>query len=130
MLTSTDHLNTRVVVRRVGLGAFPFAWEIHGSNTSVPRYVSPDRFRSMEAAYGAGQARLAEFLPSKPVKRKKALSPQAPAMRDDHDWQPDEGHSDEAGQDIERDVYDVPALSHDSQISRRTQAGNLEQTAA
>ncbi|MDQ2761986.1 MAG: hypothetical protein M3Y22_00305, partial [Pseudomonadota bacterium] len=124
------HLDIRVIVRRVGLGAAPFAWEIHGSNTPVPRYVSPDRFRSMEAAYDAGQARLAEFLPSKPVKRKKAVPPQAPTITDEHDWQPYEGRSDEADQDIECDVYDAPALSHDSQTSSRSHAVDLEQTAA
>ena len=104
MPNSTDHLNTRVVVRRMSVGTAPFAWEIQGSGSTAPRYVSPDRFHSMEAAYIAGQARLPEFLPPKPVKQKNALTPQAPAVADNHDWQSDEGDLDDTDQDIDADV--------------------------
>ena len=55
------HLFARVVVRRVGKGEASFRWEIQGEETVAPSYVSPDKFGSMEAAYQAGQARLAEF---------------------------------------------------------------------
>ncbi len=55
------HLFARVVVRRIGKGEASFGWEIQGEETVDPSYVSPDKFGSMEAAYRAGQARLAEF---------------------------------------------------------------------
>ena len=104
MPNSTDHLNTRVVVRRMGVGTAPFAWEIQGSSSPVPRYVSSERFHSMEAAYAAGQARLPEFLPPKPVKQKNALKRQAPIVTGDYDWQSDEDGLNEADQDSDADV--------------------------
>ena len=104
MPNSTDHLNTRVVVRRMGVGTAPFAWEIQGSSSTVARYVSFDRFHSMEAAYAAGQARLLEFLPPKPVKQKNTSKRQAPTVTDDHNWQSDKGGLDEADQDSDADV--------------------------
>lgn len=73
---------------------------------------------------------LAEFLPPKRVKRNKALALQTPGITDNHDWPSDEEDSDEADLDLERDVYDVPALSHDSQTSCRPHAVDLAQTAA
>jgi hypothetical protein len=119
MPPSTVHLNTIVVVRRVGIGAVPFTWEIRESGTVVPSCVSPDRFRSMEAAYSAGQARLAESLRPKPVQRKKVSAIQAPAPKitDYHDWHSDKDDSDGTDLDINPTVCDVPALSHESQTS-------------
>ncbi len=64
MRTPTEALFTRVVVRRVRVGAKPFRWEIHGADTLEVMYASPDYFGSMEAAYNAGQARLKDFLPT------------------------------------------------------------------
>ena len=60
-----------VVRRRARGGTAPFGWEVHGADTAEPLFVSPDRFTSMEAAYAAGQARLAEFIP----KRTSPLEP-------------------------------------------------------
>jgi hypothetical protein len=38
-------------------------WEINKDSMTEPVYVSPEAFVSMEAAFLAGQARLAEFTP-------------------------------------------------------------------
>lgn len=65
MRMTKEILSINVVVRRVKVGAAPFAWEVHGIETAEPVYVSPDRYSNMEAAYRAGQARLAEFVPSR-----------------------------------------------------------------
>jgi len=65
MRMTKEILSINVVVRRVKVGAAPFGWEVHGIETAEPVYVSPDRYSSMEAAYRAGQARLAEFVPSR-----------------------------------------------------------------
>ncbi len=54
-------LFARVVVRRVSKGDASFGWEIQGEETFEPPYVCPDTFATMEAAYQAGRARLAEF---------------------------------------------------------------------
>ncbi len=59
---SIDCLYTKVIVRRVGVGAAPFTWEIVGASPGTPLHVSSERFRSMEAAYNAGQDSLAGFL--------------------------------------------------------------------
>ena len=64
MRIPTEALFIRVVVRRVQAGQTPFRWEIHGAETVDTIYISPDRFGNMEAAYSAGQARLAEFMPA------------------------------------------------------------------
>jgi hypothetical protein len=66
MRLSKEALSIRVVVRRARRGAAPFIWEINKDNMAEPVYVSPDAFASMEAAYQAGQARLAEFTPPPP----------------------------------------------------------------
>jgi hypothetical protein len=61
-----EALAISVVVRRRARGGIaPFGWEVHGADTAEPLHVSPDRFVSMEEAYGAGQARLAEFIPKR-----------------------------------------------------------------
>jgi hypothetical protein len=52
-----------VVVRRVGVGAAPFTWAIERTDVETLIHLSTDRYRSMEAAYRAGQARLADFIP-------------------------------------------------------------------
>jgi hypothetical protein len=96
---SIKHLDTKVVVRRVGVGADPFTWEISESNVAAPRYVSPDRFRSMEAAYIAGRARLNEFLPVKCPKREKPTRQSlVRAITEDDDCQSDEYASTEKDQ--------------------------------
>jgi hypothetical protein len=112
MLTSIADINIRIVVRRVGVGATPFGWEVYDGIT--PRYASPDRFRSLEAAYSAGQARLAEFLPPKSIKQKQTLILQpVPAMMDDHDWQLDANDPDET----DPNGYDVQEISPSDQTS-------------
>ena len=63
-----EALATSVVVRRrTRAGIAPFGWEVHGADRAEPLHVSPDRFTSMEAAYGAGQARLEEFIPKRSI---------------------------------------------------------------
>jgi hypothetical protein len=65
MRLSKEALSIKVVVRRARRGATPFIWEINRDSMVEPVYVSPDAFVSMEAAFKAGQARLAEFVPSR-----------------------------------------------------------------
>jgi hypothetical protein len=63
-----EALATSIVVRRrARAGTAPFGWEVHGADTAEPIHVSPERFTTMEAAYGAGQARLAEFIPKRSI---------------------------------------------------------------
>jgi hypothetical protein len=62
MRVSKEALAVSVVVRRVKTGAAPFGWEVHHAAAPRPIHVSPETFRSMEAAYRAGQARLEEFV--------------------------------------------------------------------
>ena len=62
MRISKEALALSVVVRRIHVGAAPFAWEVHRTSASAPVQVSAERFRSMEAAYQAGQARLADLI--------------------------------------------------------------------
>jgi hypothetical protein len=64
MRLSKEALSIRVVVRRARRGATPFVWEINRESMVRPLFVSSEAFGSMEAAYRAGQARLAEFVPS------------------------------------------------------------------
>ncbi len=66
MRLSKEALSIRVVVRRARRGTTPFIWEINRDSMAEPVYVSPEAFVSMEAAYQAGQARLAEFTPPPP----------------------------------------------------------------
>ena len=65
MRITKEVLATNLLVRRVAVGATPFRWEVHSADTAEPLHISPDRFASMEAAYQAGQARLAEFVPKR-----------------------------------------------------------------
>jgi len=67
MRITKEVLATSLLVRRVAVGAAPFRWEVHNADTVEPLHISPDRFASMEAAYRAGQARLAEFVPKRSV---------------------------------------------------------------
>ena len=83
MRITKEELSTRVVVRRARRGAAPFIWEINKESMTEPVYVSPDGFGSMEDAYRAGQARLAEFVSS---------SRSAPAETGHYPW-----HSDQSG---------------------------------
>jgi hypothetical protein len=71
MAMSLDALVMRVIVRRTGIGVAPFTWEVHG-NGITPIHVSPDRYKSMEAAYKAGQNRLTEFIPSRKSKLRRS----------------------------------------------------------
>lgn len=82
MRESIDTLFTQVFVRRIGLGAAPFTWEVHGE-AMAPIYVSADRYKSMDEAYEAGQARLAEFIPSRKSRQSNRAEPGAPML--DHD---------------------------------------------
>jgi hypothetical protein len=65
MKPTTDPFSYRVVVRRMAAGAAPFGWEVHSGETIVPLQVSAERFCSMEAAYIAGQSKLADMAPQK-----------------------------------------------------------------
>jgi hypothetical protein len=64
MRLSKEALSIRVVVRRARRGAAPFVWEINKDSMAEPVYTSPEAFVSMEAAFRAGHARLAEFTPA------------------------------------------------------------------
>ena len=69
MRITKETLLLRVVVRRVRPGIAPYIWEVRQVDASLPIHVSVDRFGSMEAAYTAGQARLAEFISKRPIPR-------------------------------------------------------------
>lgn len=60
MRTARNAFDYSVVVRRVATGSTPFRWEVHPADGSKPVRVSSERFRSMQAAYEAGQAWLAD----------------------------------------------------------------------
>ncbi len=76
MRLSKEALSTRVVVRRARRGAAPFIWEINTDTMTKPVCVSPEAYGTMEAAYQAGNARLAEFTPPPP-----RLNPDGPEFR-------------------------------------------------
>ncbi len=63
MRLSKEALSIKVVVRRSRRGTAPFVWEINRDNMPEPVYVSTETFVSMEEAFRAGHARLAEFTP-------------------------------------------------------------------
>jgi hypothetical protein len=63
MRLSKEALSIKVVVRRTRRGATPFVWEINRDSMSEPVFVSSETFVSMEEAFRAGHARLAEFTP-------------------------------------------------------------------
>jgi hypothetical protein len=65
MRLSKEALSIKVIVRRARRGATPFVWEINRDSMPEPVYVSPEAFGSMEEAFRAGQARLAEFTPTR-----------------------------------------------------------------
>ena len=65
MRISKEALTIRVVVRRVGIGSARYRWEIHAMDTAEPVHVSAVSYIGMEAAYSAGQARLADFIPKR-----------------------------------------------------------------
>jgi hypothetical protein len=68
MRLSKEALSIRVVVRRARIGATPFIWEINRDSMAEPVCVSPDAYVSLEAAFNAGQRRLADFVPPpKPI---------------------------------------------------------------
>jgi hypothetical protein len=65
MRMTKEALSVGVVARRTGLGAAPFGWAIQRTDTDTMIFASPDRFRSLDAAYRAGQARLKDFIPKR-----------------------------------------------------------------
>jgi hypothetical protein len=75
MSLSKDELNLKVVVSRVATGATPYGWELHGGDTVTRVHVSPARFRSMEAAYTAGQAGVAEYMFARQLASRKRPVP-------------------------------------------------------
>jgi hypothetical protein len=64
MRLTKEQLSVRVVVRRVPRGT-AFVWEVYRDDLATPVFISPDRFKCMDAAFLAGQARLPEFVPPK-----------------------------------------------------------------
>lgn len=66
---SIEALFMHIFVRRTGVGSTPFTWEVHGEGIT-PIHVSSDRYKSMDAAYQAGQARLGDFIRSKEQHRR------------------------------------------------------------
>jgi hypothetical protein len=70
MRISKEALAVSVVVRRVAFGATPFRWEVHRDPGAVI-HVSADRYRSMDAAYRAGRARLGDFISSRSVRQQR-----------------------------------------------------------
>jgi hypothetical protein len=76
---SKEALSTSVVVRRQSrAGAAPFGWEVHAADTAEPIHISPDRFISMAEAYGAGQARLPDFIAQRSIRSEPSSN---------HSWQ-------------------------------------------
>jgi hypothetical protein len=69
MRMSIEALFMHVFVRRTGVGSAPFTWEVHGDGIT-PIHVSTERYKSMDAAYQAGQARLGGFIRSKELHRR------------------------------------------------------------
>jgi hypothetical protein len=65
MRMTKEALSTVILVRRVRIGAAPFRWEVHRAGNADPIHVSSDHYKSMEAAFRAGQARLEEFIPKR-----------------------------------------------------------------
>jgi hypothetical protein len=99
MRLSKEALSVNLMVRRVGTGSAAFGWEVHNADTASPIHISPDRFSSMEAAYKAGKARLAEFIP------KRSMPPGVTANRR---WQ---------SRQIGRGVYDMSGIGSDEHTS-------------
>lgn len=64
MRLTKEQLSVRVVVRRVPRGT-AFTWEVYRDDLATPVFVSPQRYKGMDDAYRAGQARLPEFVPPK-----------------------------------------------------------------
>jgi hypothetical protein len=62
MITARDAFYYSLVVRRVSTGSTPFRWEVHRAVGIELAQVSSERFRTMQAAYEAGQAWLTAFL--------------------------------------------------------------------
>jgi len=82
MRESIETLFTQVFVRRISVGPAPFTWEVHG-DAITPIYVSADRYKSMDAAYAAGRARLAEFIPSRKLRQSNRGRSDAPVLNHD-----------------------------------------------
>ena len=78
MQLSKDELNLKVV-RRMATGAAPDGWELHSGDVITPIHVSPARFRSMEAAFKAGQAGLTEHVAARQSVRRNRPLPRAMA---------------------------------------------------
>jgi hypothetical protein len=67
-MTKTEAMFVHVFVRRAGVSAAPFTWEIHGDGLT-PLDVSVARYTNMQAAYEAGLARLTALIASEAFKR-------------------------------------------------------------
>ncbi len=79
---SIEALFMHIFIRRTGVGPAPFTWEVHGDGIT-PIHVSSERYKSMDAAYNAGQARLADFVRSKEQHRRSRVAMHM--SRIDHD---------------------------------------------
>jgi hypothetical protein len=108
---SIDFLDTKIIVRRVGVGAAPFTWEVVDANHGFPLHVSSERFRSMEAAYNAGQDRLVEFLPGPRVDREEWRPAVRGASAAAIDWHADEADEIGVDDDMEADGGTGPGQS-------------------
>jgi hypothetical protein len=64
MRFTKEQLSVRVVVRRVPRGT-AFVWEVYRDDLATPVFVSPERYKGMDSAFRAGQARLPEFIPAR-----------------------------------------------------------------
>ncbi len=61
-MTKTDALFLHVFVRRADVASVaPFTWEIRGAG-ATPIQAAINRFKTMHAAYEAGQAQLAKLM--------------------------------------------------------------------
>lgn len=141
MRLSKEVLNLTVVVRRVTTGSTPFAWELQNGNSATPVLVSSERFRSMQAAYIEGQAKLAAYAsqrqsakpaPSRLPKRPQTLPSFKPlegddVLEEDDDLQEEDdleiGLVDQPIDRIARSLQTDPAADHvvDATMARSIQ---------
>lgn len=98
-----------MVVRRVATGSIPFTWELRNGDSVTPVQVSLQRFRSMQDAYVAGQAGLADYLSQRlaksvrPTPRRILATPDALDLPDADDLLDEDDYLETEGadQDIE-----------------------------
>ena len=113
MRLSSEDLNLKVVVRRICIGSAPFAWELHHGETSIPLGSSPERFKSMEAAYQAGHVGLKAYLASlrstHPGQSKPDRMKNARLLSDISDEDDTAEASDDEEEFTEMDLLDQPS---------------------